>query len=158
MKPLKRTLIGAIALMVTLVVGLNYWDVLYGRYVAHTFFSNLTAGSLEAASNSMYFDEEEKGTDNQEQGGAGAAWAQRVQDLRGQGIHAVSYKNLRVQNDDSSPVGRVTLTLEEQGELREYQVVFYFKGSLNDFGIARFQQIDEPNHSPEWQEALTSVH
>jgi len=156
MKPLKRTLIGAIALFFILVAGLNYWDVLYGRYVAHSFFSNLTAGSLEAASKSMYFDAE-KGTDNQEQGGADTAWVQRVEDLRAQGIYPVSYKKLRVQNDDSSPVGRVMLTLEEQGELREHQVVFFFKGSLHDFGIARFQQIDEPNHSPQWQEALSSV-
>ncbi|RJE86678.1 hypothetical protein D3P07_15930 [Paenibacillus sp. 1011MAR3C5] len=154
---LKRTLVGAMILFFILVAGLNNWDVLYGRYVAHSFFSNLTAGSLEAAAKNMYFDEED-GTDNWERSGAGTAWIKRVQDLREQGVHAVSYKNLRVQNDDSSPVGRVTLTIEEQGEPRDYQVVFFFKGSLADFGIARFQQIDELDGNPEWQEALSGAY
>ncbi|MFF2887990.1 hypothetical protein [Paenibacillus sp. NPDC057967] len=157
MKPLKRTLIGAVILFFILVAGLNYWDVLYGRYVAHSFFSNLTAGSLEAASTNIHFGEE-NGENKREQSEANTAWAQKVRDLQEQGVHAVSYKNLRVRNDDSLPVGRVTLTFEEQGELREYQVVFFFKGSLADFGITRFQQIDEPAQSPEWQEALSGMY
>ncbi|REK76435.1 hypothetical protein [Paenibacillus paeoniae] len=156
MKVLKGSLIGGVIVCCIMVFGLNHWDVLYGRYIAQSFFSHLTTGNLTAASEDIYFHRED-GTYTREGNGANATWIERVQNLQEQGIHAVSFKSLKVQNDDGEPVGSVILTLEEKGELKDYRLVFFFKGNLSDFGIIRFQQIEAPDQYPKWQEALSGA-
>lgn len=96
------------------IVALNDWDLIYGRYAAHSFFRQLV-------------------NENEQKS---------IEELQGEGIRIKGYKQLMVESDDASAVGKVALTVDENGTEKEYSLVFYFNGNIKNYGIARFEQID----------------
>ena len=153
MSRLKKSFLALIILTLLLAVFLHYWDVIYGRIMAASFFSNLKNGHFQDASNDVYYSSQfNLGSDMRN---ANELWVNRVQDLKNRGTYIQNYQDLKVFHDDGEAVGKVTLSIMENGKSSNYSVIFYFNGNISNYGIARFEQVFDPGQTSEWQSAIS---